>query len=461
MKKGRKYNREEIEIISKSSIGKSISDLAMEELKEISEDELNKGSIGTIVEQYLFGMETNNESEPDFMPAGIELKVTPYKKLNNGDLSAKERLVLNIIDYESEYKNDFKHSHFWFKNNTIQILWYLWEAEKERKDYIITNEKLLELSKSDDLFQIEKDWNCIVDKIKAGKADEISEADTMYLGACTKGANKESLRKQPFSNKMAMQRAFCFKNSYMTQLVRKYIGKYSDVEKILKNTKISFDEYVKKVVNKYRGKTQNELLKELCIKSSDVNPKNLNSMIISRMFGVKNINRTDEFLKANIYPKTIRIEKHGHIKESMSFPAFSFQEIYDTEFENSSIKAMFETSKYMFFIFQKENDDYYFKDIKLWNMPELIINKELREVYDKTREVIKSGNVVKCIDSYGKKQSNFPGMSFNGICHVRPHGRNASDVNLLPVPDRATGMKEYTKQCFWLNNTYIESIVNE
>ena len=176
-------------------------------------------------------MDNNSDSEPDFMPAGIELKVTPYKRIKKNELSAKERLVLNIIDYETEYKNEFRSSHFWYKNNKIQLLWYLWEAGKDKKDLKITHEKLLELAKNEDLKQIEEDWNLIIKKIRDGKAHEISEADTMYLGACSKGANALSTRKQPFSDIPAMQRAFCFKNSYMTQLVRKYIGNYSDVEK--------------------------------------------------------------------------------------------------------------------------------------------------------------------------------------------------------------------------------------
>ena len=237
MKKGRRYSREEIEVISKSALGKSINDLLSSELITIEDKEANKGGLGQLIEKYLFGIDNNSDSEPDFMPAGIELKVTPYKKLKDGKLSAKERLVLNIIDFETEYKNEFKSSHFWFKNNKIELLWYLWEPNKDKKDYIITHEKLLELSNNEDLKQIEKDWNTIIDKIKQGKAHEISEADTMYLGACTKGANAKSLRTQPFSEIKAMQRAFCFKTSYMTQLVRKYIGNYENVEKVLKNRK--------------------------------------------------------------------------------------------------------------------------------------------------------------------------------------------------------------------------------
>ena len=216
MKKGRLYNKQEIEIISKSAIGKSISEIANEVIVTIlDEDSLNKGSLGQLVEQFLFGITNNNDSEPDFMPAGIELKVTPYKKLKDNKLTAKERLVLNIINFKEEYKNDFKDSHFWMKNNTIQLLWYLWEQNKEPKDYKITHENLLELSKNEDLAQIEKDWNYIVKKIKAGKAHELSEADTMYLGACTKGNNSLSIREQPFSDIPAMQRAFCFKKSYI------------------------------------------------------------------------------------------------------------------------------------------------------------------------------------------------------------------------------------------------------
>src|SRR5574344_469403 len=244
MKKGRLYNREEIELISKSAIGKSVNDILNEEVITIEDKEANKGGLGQLIEKFLFGMDNNSDSEPDFMPAGIELKVTPYKKLKDGKLSAKERLVLNIIDYMNEYKNKFKSSHFWFKNNTIQLLWYLWEPNKDTKDLKITHEKLLELVKNEDLKQIEEDWKYIIKKIKEGKAHEISEADTMYLGACSKGANSSSVREQPFSDIPAMQRAFCFKNSYMTQLVRKYIGDYSNVEKLLKGTNDTFNEFV-------------------------------------------------------------------------------------------------------------------------------------------------------------------------------------------------------------------------
>lgn len=458
MKKGRLYNRQEIELISKSAIGKSVNDILNEEVITIEDKEANKGGLGQLVEKYLFGMDNNSDSEPDFMPAGIELKVTPYKKIKGGKLSAKERLVLNIIDYMNEYKNEFKSSHFWYKNNKIQLLWYLWETNKDKKDLIITNEELFELEKNEDLKQIEEDWKFITQKIKDGKAHEISEADTIYLGACSKGANASSTRKQPFNDIPAMQRAFCFKNSYMTQLVRKYIGDYSNVEKILKGTTNTFNEFVNDIINKYKDKTQQELMNEFSIES---NAKNINNMLISRMFNVKSkLSETEEFQKAKIIPKTIRIEENGRIKESISFPYFKYTDIINQDWETSDLREELETTKYMFFIFKKSGNDYIFKGIKLWNMPEFDIETSVMEMWKSTYNTIKSGNIIKSITN-GIRKTNFVGMSENNVCHVRPHGRDSRDVCKLPVADKLTGVNEYTKHCFWINNTYIKEIFKE
>jgi DNA mismatch repair protein len=458
MKKGRLYNKQEIEIISKSALGKSIEDIMNEEVVTIDNSGVNKGGLGQLVEQYLFGIQNNSEPEPDFMPAGIELKVTPYKRIKGGKLSAKERLVLNIINYMDEWKNDFKDSHFWFKNNTIQLLWYLWEPNKDNKKFKITHEKQLELAKSEDLEQIEEDWNYIIQKIKDGKAHEISEADTMYLGACTKGANASSKREQPFNDILAMQRAFCFKTSYMTQLVRKYIGDYSDVEKVLKETKDTFSQYVSEVVNKYKGKSQKELMKEFKI---DSKAKNINSMLISRMFNVKSkLTDTEEFQKANIIPKTIRIEGNGRIKESISFPAFKYTELTKQNWEDCDLREQLETTKYMFFVFKKVHKEYIFKGIKLWNMPETDIESSVMEMWKKTYNAVSTGNIVKSITN-GIRKTNFPGMSENEVCHVRPHGRNAKDTAPLPVADKLTGANKYTKHCFWINNSYIKNVLKD
>lgn len=450
----RKYSQEEIAVIVQSALGKTFGELNNFELKTF-----NKGSFGHIFEEDVFDYDINSFSEPDFIDAGIELKVTPYKINKDKSLSAKERLVFNIIDYENEYKNEFDTSHFWFKNNKLQIIWYLWEANKNKDEFKITNEKLLNLAESEDLEQIKEDWYTIINKIKNGKAHEISEADTMYLGACTKGKDSSSLRKQPKSDIMAKQRAFCFKTSYMTQLVRKYIGSFEDVEKILANTTDTFNSFVNKVISKYKGYSQRDLIKEFNI---DTTAKNINDLIVRNMFNVKgNLGKTDEFLKANIIPRTVRIEENNRIIESMPFPTFKYNEIINEAWDDSELKNTLECTKYMFFVFKKENNDYIFKGIKLWNMPESVIEQQVKEVWNKTVCVIKSGNIVKKILPNGNRSTNFPGMSENSICHVRPHAIDSNDTYDLPVKDKLTGLTSYTKHCFWINNKYLEEILSD
>lgn len=462
MNDGRHYDEQQIRLIVNNSIGKTVADFMSKEVLSF-ESEDNKGGLGQLVEKYIFNMNNNSESEADFVDAGIELKVTPYKKLKNNQLSAKERLVLNIIDYNTEYANSFKTSHFWNKNKKLQILWYLWTENGDKFTYKITHEKLLDLSLSEDLKQIEKDWEYIINKIKEGKADELSEGDTMYLGACTKGANANSLRSQPFSDKKAMQRAFCFKNSYMTQLVRKYIGDYTNVESILKNTDMLFDDYVKIITNKYVGKTFVELKNIFGIKDGS---KDVYNRVINRMFNVKKgLKNTDEFVKANIIPKTIRVEKNGIIREDISFPVFKFMDIIKETWEDSRLKEELETTKYMFFIFKNNGSDYVFEGYKLFNMPESIIENSIKPFWEETVSKIKNG--IKFTITGNVVSNDLPCKTHNGYMHVRPHASQAAyklnngftKGNIKKDGDLLPSGEYMTKQCFWFNREYIKSVV--
>ena len=56
-----------------------------------------------------------------------------------------------------------------------------------------------------------------------GKAHEINEGLTDYLAACTKGNSSKSVRKQPYSDIPAKQRAYSLKTGYMTSVLRDYV----------------------------------------------------------------------------------------------------------------------------------------------------------------------------------------------------------------------------------------------
>lgn len=84
---------------------------------------------------------------------------------------------------------------------------------------------------------------------------------------------------------------------------------------------------------------------------------------------------------------------------------------------------------------------------------------EAEKVWTKTKLIVKKGEIVKEIKTNKKGKeirfTNFPSKKFSSISHVRPHATNADDTYTLPTKDKVTKLKEYTKHCFWLNNTYI------
>ena len=95
-------------------------------------------------------------------------------------------------------------------------------------------------------------------------------------------------------------------------------------------------------------------------------------------------------------------------------------------------------------------------------MPDKLLDNEIKNTWVLTSSVIKNGNIVKDFQK-GKYISNFPGSTFNNVCHVRPHDSKGIDKtckgSILPVPDQLTGLTRYTKHCFWLDRTFILSII--
>ena len=412
-----------------------------------------KGAIGTVIEESWFGYSPNSESEPDFPEAGVELKVTPYVRGKNG-IRAKERLVCNIINYMDEYTKTFSTSSFWCKCNTMLLMSYEHLKGVPKGDFCI-DEAILFSFPEEDLVIIEQDWKTIIEKVRTGRAHEISEGDTLYLAACTKGANANSVRPQPFSSIPAKQRAYSLKASYMTQILNKYIFGKEENPKIIRHwsylQQCTFEDYIIDKVSKFYGKTQLELKMHFGVQS---NAKSINEILLARMLDVSGrIAYTEEFQKAGIVPKTIRVEYDGSVKESMSFPTFDFIELsMEKIWEESELYNYLAPTKFMFVIFQQKADgQYVFERVKFWNIPNEDL-EQVRKVWEKTVATIRKG--VKLIPTAKGVSNNLPKKSDNPVAHVRPHGKNAFDK--LPLPDG----RMMTKQCFWLNNTYIKKQID-
>ena len=411
------------------------------------EDKKRKGGLGEIIEERYFHYPANNDARPDFDKAGVELKVTPYKQNKNGSFSAKERLILTMTDYFKVVNEEFEDSHMWQKARLILLVYYLYQKEIDYKIGYVN----LFTPPEEDIKIIKQDFEVIKQKIKDGKAHELSEADTLYLGAAPKAATSKNRRKQPYSDELAKPRAFSFKTSYMTYILNHYIipGKNTYESIIKEKTEESFEDYVIHKIEQYRDNTVHELCDKFQIPYKDKKPKNLEAMLTYRMLGIKG-NHAEEFEKANIVIKTIRINKNNRIKENMSFPIFKFKELIEEEWDDSTFGNYLRETKFLFVVYKyDDNDELRLKGCQFWNIPYDDLEKEVKVVWEKTKQLIKNG--LKIEVKNGKNCSNLPKISENRVCHVRPHGRNAQDTYELPDGRRLT------KQCFWLNNSYILS----
>lgn len=449
-------------------------DLKLETITKVNNPRY-KGGMGHLIEKYHFEYEINNDQEPDFPKAGVELKVTPYEIGKKGGYSAGERLVITMISYTEPVEENFFYSHAYSKFRLTLLIHYLRNRDLQRIDYPIDYVTLFS-PPEEDLKIIQQDYEKIISKVKEGRAHELSEGETMYLGACTKGSTAiKSLVPQEFYGPhiKAPKRAFCFKQSYMTYLLNKYVlNQVNTYESILNNVSPSdnqtFETLIVNTINEHKGKTSIQLSKEFSVKPGS---KSFYSSLAYRMLGIKS-NRAEEFIKANIEVKAIRIEENGKMDESISFPSFKFKELINEEWEESVFYNDLSSKRYLFVVYKKLGDDYVLRGCQLWNMPYKDL-EEARKGWESIQKVVNEGPILykkfKKNDIDFEVKNNFPKKSDNDVIHIRPHTSERYYVletgeiigNNPNYGDELPDGRIMTKQSFWLNNTYILSILNE
>lgn len=435
-----------IERYAKRLIGKALIDVldpqVVNRIRTIRNNR-TRGSFGDILEKYYFEIYPDNRSGlPDFNEAGVELKSTPMRR-RGARLVAKERMVLSMIDYMGLPSESWERSSFLAKNKHLLTVFYMHEDGRAVIDYRIRIVGLWNFPE-EDLRIIRDDWSKIRAKVIDGKADEISEGDTNYLGACTKGRTAESnWRQQPFSSKKAKGRAFSLKASYVNSIIERMVGR-GDAEpienKVVKDpTELkdkTFEEIVLGRFEPFMGRTTDDIARELGV-TARKQAKNFNDIVTRAILKVKD--RMIEFEKADIVVKSIVLETSGLLKESVSFPSFNYIELMnETSWEGSKIREMFE-HRFFFVVYQKRPDDVrVLRKAMFWSLPvrDLL---EVKKVWISTKKAIREG-----------RYTDLPKISDNPVSHIRPHGRNALDV--VPNPDGGVTMK----RCFWLNAKYVE-----
>lgn len=400
----------------------------------------SKGTFGTALEELYFHIHPGNEGgTPDFKEAGLELKSCPTLRKNDR-LVAKERLVLSLINYDKIIDEEWTTSTFIKKNGKMLLVFYLHEENMAAIELkvVLTGEWSFP---TEDLLIIKSDWERIKAKVKAGKADELSEGDTLYLRACTKDSFSRAIRSQPMSTKKAKQRAYSLRPTYVDSIIERLQQRDAEELKnsIVKNPEElvhkTFEQLVEDKFRPYLGKSIEMIVKELEI-PYESKAKNYNALVTKRILGVDD--KAIEFEKADITVRSIMLNENGGLKESISFPAFDYSMLaVESDWEESSVKEMFER-RFFFVIYQMRPEGVKeLRKVMFWSIPYKDLLK-VKEVWAETTERIRQ-----------HRYENLPKMSENFVSHIRPHGRNAQDKVVAPDGSMVK------KQCFWLNAKYI------
>lgn len=282
----------------------------------------------------------------------------------------------------------------------------------------------------------------------------------MYLGACRKGNKGESLMKQPFNPEIdAPRRAFSLKMAYMRTILS-YVNKsgknaISNVEGVksqLVSTKAlhhhSFDEIL---MSRFRPYLSMPFAKIAKLKNVNVlnKPKNKFALVanaIAASAKCANVNRSEEFLKAGLTMKTIRVQANGIIKEAMSFENIDYIEVAECEdWFDSRLYELF-SSRFMFVVFKEQNkgkEDYVLDDVFFWTMPQQDL--EWAEGY--------WNHIKTCILDDHISEDYWWKISDKKKFHVRPKARSAT--KLAPTPNGGSAKK----YCYWFNRDYVREII--
>ena len=441
---------------SKGLLGKTLRDFVWENY----EPKKGKGSLGQMVENIFFLLETNSNPAADFSEARMELKCTPLKKSKQEEYLIKERLVCNMINYCEVVKEDFEHSHFYLKCQLMLLLFYLHQSNCDNLDLKFIFSVLWKLPEKD-LLIIRHDYEVIIDKIKQGKAHELSEGDTMYLGACRKGQKGESLMKQPNNPDVdAPRRAFSLKMAYMRTVLdyvvqsgKNAVSNVAGVQSELVSTNAlrqhSFDDILLGRFKPFKRMSYETIAERKKVDISN-NPKNKFAMIANAIAASKkcqNVNQSDEFLKAGLTMKTIRVQANGIIEQAMSFENIDYIEVAEcADWFDSRLYELF-SSRFMFVVFKEQSlgkGDFVLDDVFFWTMPQKDL--EWAEVYwNHIKDNILANHISEEYWWKGADKKKF---------HVRPKAQKAK--NLAPTPNGGKAKKF----CYWFNNDYVREIIN-
>lgn len=451
---------------AKKLVGKTITQILEGSSKKV--DIKNKGIIGTIIEEFYFGIKPNNSPLPDFEKVGVELKIIPLIKQTR-KIAVKERTKVCSINYVKLIDEEWQTSHAKTKLNKILFIYYLYDKENIEAS-CVKKVDLWELGEDKSEIIIQGDWLRAKQKVLDGYAHQLSEKEFQILATSRSGSGGKDkngvlrdLVAQPntLMEDKALKRAFSLKQSFTNQIWDALNRvKFESVLDSLKIENIQeFETKILSALHKHEGKSILELSQEFDIKIG--NGKNQVATILKKMIGFKNVSsKIKEFEQLGILVKSVKLRRGDNVLlEGISFPTMKLQEFVEEEWEESTFKSYI--SKILFIPVYHDGkglDVKYLASAFFWT-PSIEEEKQIHKEWQMYQDEVRNGACkVEIIKNNSKKGyievSDLSKESQTQIIHMRPKGKDSSDR------DEDVLGNSIVKQCFWLNKKFVQRLIS-
>ncbi len=415
-----------------------------------------KGALGNAIEAGHFYYRPNSSAKPDL--GWAELKCTGLLPDGEGGYRAKERLVICMINYGGNAASSIpcvveesaEESHAFRKLTSILLVFYDYAKHTESAELLDARIRLagLWVPEPEDILSFKQDWEVIREYVKQGRAHELSEGLTPMLGACTKSSDSSVRVRQGYGSELAKPRAFALKQAFVTEIFRQLSvsqGARQPDEVVSEpfindmKSKKNIEQAVAEAAVRYRGMSTTEIELKLRLEGKfggkSVHSLRMNKFVNTLASGDQftPIGSLSDFRKSGLTVKVVRILKNGQAAESVSFPAFEYDQVAaEDEWEESSLYQ--DLVKRFLFVFlrdYKDGNPPVFDRAVFWSMPEDHLDLT-KEVWEDTVRLIRS-----------RRLEELPREAETYAVHVRPHDRR-----------RYPGFK----RSYWLNKSYVSTI---
>ena len=344
-----------------------------------------KGGLGNKIEELHYQIENNSNPKPDVANLNIEIKTNSLKQNLDNEIVPKESVALGMIDFTKLASENFESSSYIKKNKNILFNMYLYNPNHRDYEYKFILIDLIELDEIDKIV-IRRDWELIRDKVKRLEAHKLSQSDTQYLIALTKGQRNQ--KEQPYLNgrAKAKRRAFAYKKSYIKHLISKYKFNSKKGYFEYKGTNNTFtlleerhsgniENAVREKFAQFINKTDFEIAENFNQKSVFLLKKDkarwhYNTSLILTGQRKKNLSKhIEEFSKSGLTVKTIRVNKDSRPLEDVSFRTQDYQITEQSTWQDSSLFEEM-SRKFLWVIYKETNENnFVLQKVIFWDMP--------------------------------------------------------------------------------------------